>query len=153
MADGVFNIAKGKVARYADLPDASDALVLVLLKSAGLEVDATLQDYATLSALLAAANDECDFTGYARRTLASVVSTVDNTNNRMDSDAADPAAYTNSGGSSQLAGKALVCWDGATGSGTDADIVPLVYLDCVVTFDLGVATSVAFATAGFFRAS
>jgi hypothetical protein len=123
MADIVFNIAKGKVARYADLPDASDALIIVLLKTAGIEADGALQDHATLSALLAAANDEADFTGYSRKTLASVVSTPDNTNNRMDSDAADPSSYTNSGGASQ------------------------------VTFDIGVATTLQFNASGFFRAS
>ena len=153
MADKVFNIAKGKVARYADLPDANDALIVVLLKASGLEGDSTLEDYATLSALLAAANDEADFTGYSRKTLASVVSTPDNTNNRMDTDAADPSAYTNSGGSSQAVGKLLVVWDGDTTGGTDANIVPLTMHDCVVTFDIGVATTIAFATAGFFRAS
>lgn len=153
MGDIVFNIAKGKVARYADLPDASDSLILVLLKTAGLEADATLQDYDTLAAILAATNDECDFTGYARRTLASITVTPDDTNNRQDVDAADPSAYTNSGGSSQAASKAIVCWDGDTGAGTDANIVPLVALDCVVTFDVGVPTTVSFNSAGFFRAS
>src|SRR5262245_53744071 len=114
MADIVFNIAKGKVARYADLPDANDALIVVLLKTSGIESDATLQDHDTLSALLAAANDEADFTGYSRKTLASVTVTPDDTNNRQDVDAADPSAYTNSGGSSQAVSKALICWDGDT---------------------------------------
>lgn len=153
MADIVFNVAKGKVARYADLPDANDALIVVLLKASGLEADAVLIDYDTLAAVLAAANDEADFTGYARRTLASITVTPDDTNNRQDVDAADPAAYTNSGGSSQAVGKAVVCWDGDTTGGSDTNIVPLVALDCVVTFDVGVATSVAFNAAGFFRAS
>lgn len=152
MADFVFNIAKGKVARYADLPDANDALIVVMLKTAGIESDATLKDYDTLSAILAAANDEADFTGYSRKTLASVLSTVDDTNDRMDTDAADPTAYTASG-SSQAISKLLVVWDGDTTGGSDANIVPLTAHDCVVTFDVGVATSIAFATAGFFRAS
>lgn len=155
MATGpfVFNIAKGKVARYADLPDAADALILVLLKSTGLESDATLQDYDTLSALLAAANDECDFTGYARRTLASVTVTPDDTNNRQDVDAADPASYTNTA-AAQISGAAIVCWDGDTGAGTDANIVPLCQLMTgTVTFDTDVATTLQFNAAGWFRAS
>jgi hypothetical protein len=153
MADFVFNIAKGKVARYADLPDANDALIVVILKLAGVESDATLKDYDNLSVILAAANDECDFTGYSRKTLASVTSTVDDTNDRMDTDAADPSAYTNSGGSSQAASKLLVVWDGDTTGGSDTNIVPLTAHDCAITFDIGVATTIAFATAGFFRAS
>lgn len=153
MGDFVFNISKGKHARYADLPDANDALILVLLKASGLEADATLIDYDNLSVILAAANDECDFTGYARRTLASVVATVDDTNNRMDTDAADPASYTNTGGSVQQAGKALVCYDGDTTGGTDANIVPVYAFDCLLNFDVNVATTVAFNAAGMGRAS
>lgn len=153
MADVVANIAKGKVNRYADLPDASDALILVLLKTSGLESDATLKDYDTLAAILAAANDEADFTGYSRKTLASVTVTVDDTNDRQDADAADPSAYTNSGGSAQAISKAVICWDGDTGAGSDTNIVPLVFLDCVVSFDVGVATTLSFNASGFFRAS
>jgi len=152
MADIVFNIAKGKVNRYADLPDAADALIVVLLKNAGLEADATLQDYDTLSAILGAANDEADFSGYTRKTLASITVTPDDTNNRQDADAADPTAYT-AAGSSQQIGKLLVVWDGDTGAGTDANIVPLTAHDCLVTFDVGVATTISFAIAGFFRAT
>lgn len=153
MADLVFNIAKGRAAARADLPLSNDALILVLLKTAGIEADGTLQDYATLSALLAAANDEADFTGYARRTLASVVVTTDNTNNRVDVDAADPAAYTNSGGSAQAVSAAVVCYDPDTTTGTDTTLEPQVKLDSVVTFDVGVATSLSFNAAGFYRAS
>lgn len=153
MADIVFNIAKGRVAELAALGAANDALILVLLKTAGLESDATLIDYDTLGAILAAANDEADFTGYARATLGSVTVTVDDTNNRVDVDAADPAAYTNSGGSAQAVSKAIICYDNDTTGGTDANLVPLVGLDCVVTFDVGVATTLSFASAGFFRAA
>lgn len=152
MADGVMNIAKGQIAYYASLPATNDALILVLLKSAGLEADDTLNNYDNLSLLLAAANDECDFTGYARRTLTGVTVTVDDTNNRVDMDAADPAAYTNTG-ASQAAGKALICYDPDTTTGTDTTLVPLFYYDCVVTFDPNVATTVQFNAAGIGRAA
>lgn len=148
-----FNIAKGKVNRYADLPLTNDALILVLVKSSGLESDATLQDYDTLSALLAAANDECDFTGYSRRTLASVTVTTNDTPNTQTADAADPSSWTASG-SSQVAGAAIVCYDPDTTTGTDADLVPLVQLMAgTVTFDVGVAVTAAFDAAGFFSAA
>jgi hypothetical protein len=152
MADGVFNIAKGKIAYYAELPATNDALILVLLKSAGLEADDTLNNHDNLSVLLAAANDECDFTGYARRTLTGVTVTVDDTNNRVDIDAADPAAYTNTG-ASQAAGKAVVCYDLDTTVGTDTSLIPLFYYDLAVTFDTGVATTVQVNAAGLGRAS
>lgn len=153
MADFTFNIALGRVRELSALGAANDALIVVLLKAAGLEVDGTLRDYDDLGALLAAANDEADFTGYARRTLSGVANTPpDDTNNRADSDAADPASYTNTGGSAQAVGKLLVVYDADTTGGADANIVPLTAHDCVVTFDIGVATSVAFAAAGFYRA-
>lgn len=153
MGDYVANIALGRVRELAALGATNDALIVVLLKASGLEADGTLRDYDDLGSLLAAANDEADFTGYSRKTLASVTNTApDDTNNRADSDAADPSAYTNSGGASQAIGKLLICYDGDTTGGTDSNIVPLTAHDCVVTFDIGVATSVAFAAAGFYRA-
>lgn len=148
-----FNISKGKVNRYADLPLANDALILVLVKSSGLESDATLQDYDTLSLLLAATNDECDFTGYSRRTLGSVTVTPDDSANTQNADAADPSSWTASG-SSQGCGAAIVCYDPDTTTGTDADLVPLVQiLVGTVTFDVGVAVSIALNAAGFFSAA
>jgi hypothetical protein len=155
MATGpfVFNIAKGKVNRYADLPATADALILVLLQTTGLESDATLADYDTLSAILAAANDECTFSGYARRTLASVTVTPDDTGNTQSADAADPASWT-AAGSPQGCGAAIICYDPDTGTGTDADLVPLVQLMTgTVTFDVGVPVSPVLNAAGFFTAS
>src|SRR5262245_30919172 len=153
MADGVFNIAKGYVSYYATLPAAADALQLVLLKTAGLEADDTLNNYTTLTLLLAGASDEADFTGYSRKTLASPVATIDNGNNWVTIDANDATAYTNTGGASQAISKALVVYDPDTGVVDDTVVIPLVYLDCVVTFDVGVATTVSLNTAGFYRAA
>lgn len=152
MGNVVANIAKGRVNSYAALPAANDAIILVLLKASGLESDATLIDYDTLAAVLAAANDEADFTGYARATLGSVTVTVDDSDNANRSDAADPSAYTNSGGASQNIGKAVICYDGDTTGGDDTNVVPLVYLDCVVTFDVGVPTTLTFHADGWFEA-
>lgn len=152
MANGVFNIAKGKVAYYATLPATSDALIVVLLKSTGLEADDTLNNYDDLAALLAAANDEADFTNYTRKTLASVVVNVDDTNNWVDADAAD-FTYTAAGGAANnTIGKLLVCYDGDTGAGTDANIIPLTYHDCSFTTD-GTDQTISLAASGFFRAS
>lgn len=148
----VFNIMKGKAAYYATLPAANDALILVWLKSAGLESDAILQDYDNLSVLLAAASDECDFTGYTRRTLASVTSTVDDTNNWFAVDAADPATYTNTG-TTQIAGAALVCYDDDTTGGTDTNIVPIAQLlTGTLSFDANVVTTIAFNATGIMTA-
>src|SRR6266498_4308516 len=107
MADFVFNIAKGKIKYYAELPAANDALILVLCDTSGLETDATLKDYDNLSLLMAGTTNEMTFTGYARRTLTGVSVTVDDTNDRTDFDAVDPAAWTNTGGSPAPCSKAI----------------------------------------------
>lgn len=150
MAAFVFNVAKGKVARYADLPLANDALIAILLKSSGLEANGTLQDYATLSALLAGASDEATFTSYARQTLTSVASTPDNTNNWMDTDAADPSFTV---GSVQAIGLIVICYDPDTTGGTDADLVPLVGDESVAGSPPVGTLNYQIASSGFFRAT
>lgn len=144
----IFNVAKGKIAYYAGLPAVSDGLVLVWLKNTGLESDATLKDYDTLAAILAAANDECDFTGYSRRTLSGVTVTVDDTGDKVVIDSADPASYTNTG-AAQVSGAAIVCYDPDTGAGTDADLIPLCQvLVGTISFDQNVLINVAVNAAG-----
>jgi hypothetical protein len=152
VADLVFNISKGKIAYYAGLPAANDALIVVLLKSSGLETDATLKDYDDLASLLAGTSDECDFTNYARKTAASVTVTVDDTNDRVDLDFAD-ITYTAAGGASNnTTGKLLVCYDPDTTTGTDSSVIPVTAHDFTVTTD-GTDVVVQVATAGFARAS
>ena len=152
VADFVFNIALGRVRELAALAAANDALILIMLKTAGLEADTALRDHDDLAALLAATNDEADFTGYARRTLTGVTNTApDDTNNRADTDAADPAAWTNSA-ASQAISKTLICYDPDTTGGTDTTVVPLMAYDSVITFDTGVPTTAIFIAAGIYRA-
>jgi len=147
VADTVLNIAKGKVAYYATLPAANDALIAVPIETTGIESDATLQDYDDLATLLAASNNEQSTMG--RKTLASVTVTVDDTNNRVDVDAAD-ITWTAATGNAISA--ILICYDADTTSGTDSNIVPLVKLDAVAT-PAGGDITFAFNSAGFYRAS
>jgi len=152
MADGVFNIAKGLIGYYSGLPAANDALLVVLLKASGLEADDTLNNHDNLSVLLAAANDEADFTNYTRKTLASVTWTVNDTTNLADGDAAD-FTYTSAGGATNNSiGKALVVYDPDTTTGTDTTVIPLSYHDCVFTTD-GTDQQITIAAAGFCRAA
>lgn len=151
MADFTFNIAMGRVAYYATLPAANDALIAVLLKSSP-EADATLRDHDTLSAVLAGTSDECDFTNYSRQTLSTVSVTVDDTNNRVDIDA-DDLSWTSAGGASNnTTGKLLICYDGDTTGGSDTDIIPLTAHDLSVTTD-GSTLNVTIPSGGFFRAA
>lgn len=130
MAAFIFNVAKGRFVHYATLPEANDAFVWVLLQSAGLEADATLRDYDDLAALLAATNDEATFTGYSRVTATGVTVTVDDTNEWVSVDAADPSWSPTS---AQALGKILLCYDPDTTGGTDAQIVPVFADDFVMT--------------------
>ena len=147
MADIVFNIAKGRVAYLASLPAASDAFIAVPIETSGIVSDATMIDYDDLNALLAGASNEQTTMG--RKTLASVTVTTDDTNDRVDVDAAD-ITWTAATGNAISA--IVICYDGDTGAGTDANISPLVKLDCALTPD-GSDFTAQFNSAGFFRAS
>lgn len=156
MSNFVFNVARGRIAELANRVNASDptnsALVIVVLKSAGLESDDVLRDYNDLAAILAAANDEATNTGYARIVLDDtdgIVVTVDDTNDRVSVDFPDQT-FTSVAAAGGAWGKAIVCYDGDTTAGTDANIVPLTGHDFVVTPD-GRDIDLTVDAAGFFR--
>ena len=72
-----------------------------MLASAGLESDAVLQDYDTLSALLAGASAEVTNTGYSRKTLTDAdiaAYTVDDTSDATTLPLADQTFATISAG-------------------------------------------------------
>lgn len=153
MGDVVANIALGRFVHYATLPAANDALIVVLLKSSGLEADNTLRDYDDLAAVLAAANDEADFTNYARKSVtASVTVTVDDTNNRVDVDMPDQTWTSAGGASNNTLGKLGICYDPDTTGGTDSTVVPLTWHDFVET-TTGSDVTAVLAGAGFARSS
>ena len=147
MADITFNIALGKVAYYASLPAANDALVMVPLEASGLESDAVLKDKNTLADVLAGATNEQTTLG--RKTLAAVTVTVDDTNDRVDVDCADVTWVAASG---NPVGAVVVCYDPDTTSGTDADLVPLTKHDFPFTPN-GTDAVVQVPTTGFYRTS
>ena len=156
MANIVFNIAKGEVNAYVkrvvNNDPANSALVVVLLKTA--EADGILQDYNTLGNILAGANTEADFTNYSRKILTNTelsLPTVDDSGNQQFSDAPD-LTYASAGGAVNNAiVKMLICYDSDTTSGTDANLVPLVAIDWVITTD-GNDLVAVFGSAGFFGA-
>jgi hypothetical protein len=150
MAAMIPNIAKGKFAYYAGLPAANDALVWVLYQATGLVSDATLLDYATAAAIEAGATNEASFTGYARVTATSTVVTVDNTNDRVDVDSADPSWSPTT---AQGLGKIGLFYDPDTTGGTDADLVPLFLDDFVVTTPTSGTVAYTVASAGWGRAA
>lgn len=156
MADFVFNIAKGRVVELFNRVDTNDpansALIVVPILAAGIESDATLADYDTLGALLAAANDEATGNGWNRKTLTDSDITMpapDDTNNRYDLDIADQTWTAVTSGTTA---KLLICYDGDTTGGADTAIIPLTAHDFAVTPD-GSDVVAQIAAAGFFRAS
>ena len=158
MADGVFNIAKGRVnelvSRVALNDPANSALVVVLLQAAG--TDAALEDFDTLDDILSdAAFTEATFTNYARQALTDSelsAPSPDDTNNRMDADIPD-LTYANAGGTADnTLVKLLICYDADTTGGDDSAIVPLTHHDFSATTD-GNTLQATINSAGFYRAS
>jgi len=139
MANVSFNIAKGRIPYYFDQAAAgAPDVVMRLLVAAGLQADATLVDYTTMSALLAASNDEATFTGYAAKTLSAPRSTIDNTTDRVvvDNTAVTTITWNPAGGAVNNAlAKAIICYVPAPGTSTDAQIIPLMAYDISATTD------------------
>lgn len=148
MAALIPNIAKGKVAYYAGLPAANDALIWVVFS--GTETDANIRDADTLAAIIALAVDEATFTGYARVTATSVTVTVDDTNDRVDVDAADPSWSPTS---AQAVTRIGLFYDPDTTAGTDADLIPLFIDDFAFTTPTSGTVTYNVAAGGFARAS
>jgi len=158
MADGVFNIAKGRVNEYVSRVDANDpvnsGLIVVLFKAS--EADAVLEDYDDLATLIAAAgNTEADFTNYARKVLTDTElanPTPDDTNNRQDADIPDQTWTAAGGTTDNTLTKLIVCYDNDTTSGTDANLIPLTFHDFAITTN-GNDLSALVNASGFYRAS
>lgn len=146
MADFTFNIAKGMVAYYATLPGANDALVAVPIESSGVETDAVLKDADTLAAVLAGATNEQTTMG--RKTLTSVTSAVDDTDDAREVGSAN-LSWTAASGPALAA--IVICYDPDTTAGTDADLIPLTKHDFPVTPNGGDIVAQVGAN-GFFRA-
>lgn len=145
MADFVFNIAKGKVKYYAELPATNDALIVIPIEATGLETDATLKDYDDVAALIAGTSNEQTTGG--RKTVTTATVTVDDTNDRVDIDIADQV-WT--GLTGNALGALIIAYDPDTTGGTDSTLVPLTKHDFAITPD---GTDVTATITNFYRAS
>ena len=135
-----FNISKYKIGWYFEQArdTAGAAIVVILLKSSGLESDSSIADYDNVAALLAGSSDQADFTNYARKTIsggANVTVTVDDTNNKVLLDLTDQTWSAAGGATNNTLGAVLLAYDSNTASGTDTDLVPLLKLDFTATTD------------------
>lgn len=149
MAQMITNISKGRFARYADLPNANDALVWVLFS--GSETDANILDTDSLTTMVALAVDEATFTGYARVTASGVTVTVDDTNNRVDVDVTTDPSWSPT--TAQALTRIGLFYDPDTTGGTDADLVPVFVDDFALTTPTSGTVTYQVAAGGFGRAS
>ena len=160
MADGVFNIAKGRVAQLARNVDgsspANSRLVVVALQfNASFPADGVLADFDDLAAILADANiTEAAFTNYARQELAAadVTVTVDDSGDEQTIDIPN-IVYTDAGGAANnTLQKIILCYDPDNAAGTDSDIIPLTHHDTNIVTD-GSTVTYTIPANGFFGAT
>lgn len=105
---------------------------LVLLKTSGLQVDATLQDYVLLSTLLAS-NTEATFTSYARKILTTGITITPNfTLNTMTIGLGTQTWLAAGGTSNDTLGKLVVCYR-PTSSSADSATIPMTGHDITAT--------------------
>lgn len=157
MTDFIFNVAKGRVAEFYNRVQSNDptnsALVIVAINTSA--TDATLKDLDTLAAVLADINTaEVANTGYARivRTDSDLAAlSPDDTNDQVDLDMADFAFGAITADDVNWT-DLLICYDGDTTGGTDANIIPLACYDFAITID-GTNVTAELNAAGFYRAS
>lgn len=156
MANGVFNVAKGRVNGYVDRVASNDPaasqLVVMLLKTG--DTDGNLRDFDTFAAILAGAAVEADFTNYARKTLtdsALTAPTPDDANDRQNADFPDQTWASAGGTTDNTLARLIVGYD-PLGTGVDANIVPLTFHDFVATTNGGDLIAQVDAS-GFYSAS
>ena len=159
MADGVFNIAKGRGVefynRVKNNDPANSAFFIVL--AFGAATDATIRDYDDLAALLGDAGiTEATFTSYVRKTLTdtdlAVLPAPDDTNDRYEVDLPDQTWSPAGGATNNTLTRLFVCYDADDTVGTDANIIPVTFHDFVVTTD-GSDLTAQFDALGFLRAA
>lgn len=105
---------------------ANSAFIMLAIAVTGLEADATLREYDTVAAILAASNNEVTNGSYARKTLTDAdltAYTVDDTNNLILLTLPVQTFATVASGDSW--GKIIVAFDPDTTAGTDTTLVPV----------------------------
>lgn len=110
----------------------ADAVLVILLKSSGLQVDTTLQDYTTLSTLLAS-NTEATFTNYGRKVLTSGFTITPNFTTNVNSVAVGNQTWFAAGGASNdVLGKLITAYRPLSSS-PDSACIPMTGYDFTAT--------------------
>lgn len=138
MANGVFDIARGRVNELVERIISSDPgtarLQVRLLTITGIEADATLETHATWADVVAASNTEADFTNYVTKTLgAGDLSRA--AGKPSTSTVVNDQIWTAAGGATNnTLAKLVICYD-AAGTDVDANLIPLTHHDFSATTD------------------
>lgn len=112
--------------------DTTADLIAVLLQSGG-QTDGALADHATLAAILAGGNTECDFTNYARKVLAGPARSVDAAGDRVLLTVTSPITWVGAGGANNDAvARILYCYKPDAAS-VDSAVLPLMATDISAT--------------------
>ena len=155
MGDGVFNIAKGKVAEYAARVIANDPTDSVIHVELGLGAisDATIIDLDTYQLVKDDAGfTEAAFTNYIQKLETSPVVTVTDASDKAEVDIPDITWTAAGNGGNETLTRLLVMYDSDSTAGTDANIVPMTFHDFAVLTD-GSDLTAQFNASGFFRAA
>lgn len=133
-----FDFALGREVELYNRVDTDDptnsALLMVVLATTGLEADSVLRTYSTLSALLAAANNEVTNTNYARKTLtqANLSAFSPDTSTHRTTLSLPLQTFTSIAAGDSWS-KVLICYDSDTTAGTDANVLPVTAADLRVS--------------------
>lgn len=155
MADLQHNISKGRFMEWLERSrtgaDANGALVIAPFNSTGASTDDQVRDADTLAAIEALTGiDERTTGGWNRKTIsdAAITITIDDTNDRVDADIADPVwPGVTTGTVTDLE----FAYDSDTTAGTDSNILPGTWHDFAITPD-GSDVTATIPTGGFARA-
>jgi hypothetical protein len=123
------------------LPTGVDDILVVLIQSAGLQADATLNNHQTLAAVLAA-NAEATFTNYSRKSIpAGSTSVIVNTSTGVTTvDIPDQVWNAAGGATNNTLGALLTCYRPTSGS-ADSAILPLTKHDYTIGTTGGTLTA------------
>jgi hypothetical protein len=152
MADGVFNISKGRVVEFYNRVENNDPATATIEI---MQADATLIDHDDYAALLTpTANVEATFTNYVRKNLTDVdlaaLPLPDDTNDRYDIDIPDITWTAAGNTTNNTLVKFITGYDPTAGA--DSTILPMTHHDFSVTTD-GSDVTAQINAAGFFRAA
>jgi len=137
MSQFTFSVAAGRVtelyARVDGNDPANSALILVVLAAAGLESDSVLKAKDTLADVLSGTTNEVTNASYSRKVLTDASLSAYTVDDDLGQIVLPLPTQTFSAiAVGDLWRKLLVCYDGDTTAGTDANIIPITAHDLLI---------------------